>query len=102
MMDHGAIKSQPIAVIGMGCRLPGADNLQQYWQLIQEGRSTVRPLPAERFDRQLYFHPDKGVRGKSYSDVACTIDYGPRDASRPPLPEVFANCREPVYTALST
>jgi len=100
MMDHGAIKSQPIAVIGMGCRLPGADNLQQYWQLIQEGRSTVRPLPAERFDRQLYFHPDKGVRGKSYSDVACTIDYGPRDASRPPLPEVFANCREPVYTAL--
>ncbi|MCA9265688.1 MAG: hypothetical protein KDA60_17625, partial [Planctomycetales bacterium] len=47
----------PIAIVGMSCRLPGADNLAEYWQLLVEGRDGVVPLPPERLDRSLYFHP---------------------------------------------
>ncbi len=63
----------PLAIIGMGCRLPGADNLERYWELISQGRSAIGEVPAERLDQELYFHPDKGVRGKTYSKVAALL-----------------------------
>ena len=27
---------KPVAIIGMGCRLPGADNVDEFWQLLQK------------------------------------------------------------------
>ena len=33
--------SEPIAVIGMGCRFPGSDGLEAYWALLRDGRSAV-------------------------------------------------------------
>ena len=59
----------PLAIVGMACRLPGADNLDEYWQLIVEGRSAIAELPADRLDQELYFDPRQGVRGKSYSKL---------------------------------
>ncbi|MDE0710103.1 MAG: type I polyketide synthase, partial [bacterium] len=32
---------QPIAIVGMACRFPGADNLESFWQVLAEGRNTV-------------------------------------------------------------
>ncbi|MEZ0367690.1 MAG: AMP-binding protein, partial [Candidatus Sericytochromatia bacterium] len=40
---------EPIAVVGMACRLPGAPDLQAYWQLLLEGRDAVGPAPADRW-----------------------------------------------------
>src|SRR5690242_14436137 len=47
----------PLAVVGMGCRLPGADNLDDYWNLIRQQRTGIGELPPERLDRELYFQP---------------------------------------------
>jgi acyl transferase domain-containing protein len=39
----------PIAVIGMGCRLPGgANSPEQLWEMIAEGRSGWSEVPADR------------------------------------------------------
>ena len=35
------------------------------------------PLPESRFNRKLYYHPDKGVQGKSYSDVGGLVSQRP-------------------------
>ncbi|MGX1881809.1 SDR family NAD(P)-dependent oxidoreductase [Streptomyces sp. NPDC055287] len=41
--------NQPIAVVGVGLRLPGGiDDLDSYWTALAEGRDLVRPLPAAR------------------------------------------------------
>ncbi len=45
---------EPIAVIGMGCRFPGADGPEAYWQLLIEGRSAVRAVLPERWDPAHY------------------------------------------------
>ncbi|MFD4683504.1 type I polyketide synthase, partial [Streptomyces sp. NPDC058461] len=37
-----------IAVIGLSCRLPGAANPDELWDLLSSGRSAVRPTPADR------------------------------------------------------
>ena len=49
--------TEPIAVVGMGCRLPGGvNNPAQYWQLLQDGASGVVRVPKERWDaRRLLF-----------------------------------------------
>lgn len=82
--DHTDI---PLAIIGMACRLPEAENLEQYWRLIVEGRSAIAEVPAERFDQQLYFDPAKGVRGKSYSKLAALLGSREFDSERNPIDE---------------
>ncbi|MBN1590974.1 MAG: polyketide synthase [Pirellulales bacterium] len=57
----------PLAIVGMGCRLPGADNLEQFWEMLVADRSAVDDLPSDRFDPELYYDPEKGSRGKSYT-----------------------------------
>ena len=40
---------QPIAIIGMAGRFPGADGLDAFWRLLEEGRSAIGPVPADRW-----------------------------------------------------
>ncbi|SYX83878.1 SDR family NAD(P)-dependent oxidoreductase [Paenibacillus alvei] len=39
-----------IAVVGMSCRLPGADSPEEYWKLLVEGRSSIRQVPVSRWE----------------------------------------------------
>ena len=34
-------KSEPIAVVGLGCRFPGANNPQEFWQLLSDGQDAI-------------------------------------------------------------
>ncbi|RDG31560.1 beta-ketoacyl [acyl carrier protein] synthase domain-containing protein, partial [Streptomyces corynorhini] len=49
-MRHGldSTPQRPIAVIGLACRLPGAANPDELWDLLSAGHSAVRPTPADR------------------------------------------------------
>ena len=44
-----ALDHDPIAIIGIGCRYPGASNLEELWQNLLAGRESVGPYPGERF-----------------------------------------------------
>ncbi|KAE8137485.1 hypothetical protein BDV38DRAFT_283033 [Aspergillus pseudotamarii] len=39
-----------IAVVGMACRFPQADSLEEFWQLLSAGETTISPLPHNRFN----------------------------------------------------
>ncbi len=76
----------PLAIIGLACRLPGANNLDEFWQLLADGRSAAGEVPPERLNQALYYSPERGTRGKTYSKVAALVDYRPLDLERCPLP----------------
>src|SRR5215469_7154359 len=43
--------TEPIAVIGMSCRFPGASSIGAYWDLLAEGRcAPIGDVPPGRFD----------------------------------------------------
>lgn len=49
----------PIAIIGMGCRLPGgAHSPEKLWEMLTEGRSGRCEIPDDRWNKDSFFHPD--------------------------------------------
>ncbi|KAI9687136.1 MAG: Type I Iterative PKS [Bathelium mastoideum] len=38
-----------IAIVGMSCKVPGANSLDEFWNLLTEGRSMLSQLPTERY-----------------------------------------------------
>jgi thioester reductase-like protein len=44
------VAPEPIAIVGMACRFPGAENLDAYWALLCEGRDAVVEIPPLRGD----------------------------------------------------
>ncbi|KAF5702983.1 polyketide synthase [Fusarium globosum] len=51
----------PIAIIGVGCRLPGgANNLDKLWKLLSESRDGRTEIPSDRWNADSWFdaHPD--------------------------------------------
>ena len=56
--------TEPIAVVGIGCRLPGGvSNAEEFWTLLQEGASGVIRVPADRWDADAYYSDDHTVPG---------------------------------------
>ncbi|MYY00709.1 type I polyketide synthase [Streptomyces sp. SID4913] len=47
-MKSSRAGDQPVAVVGVSCRLPGAAGPDEFWRLLTDGRSTVGRVPAGR------------------------------------------------------
>src|SRR5262249_24503757 len=59
---------EAIAIVGMGCRLPGgADSPDKYWQLLREGRDAITPVPDGRWGALTFYDPTGEDPHKSYT-----------------------------------
>ena len=71
-----AQRSEPIAVIGMGCRFPGGiSNPEDYWEALRSGRDVIREVPGDRWDVDRYYDPDPDAPGKMYCRMGGFLDY---------------------------
>ena len=43
---------EPIAIIGIGCRFPGANNPEDFWQLLRDGVDAITEVPTHRWEME--------------------------------------------------
>ena len=65
---------EPIAIVGLGCRFPGAPSPAAYWELLTEGRCARSEIPADRWDVGSVFHPDPHHVGTAHSRFGYFLD----------------------------
>ncbi|MFD6397503.1 thioester reductase domain-containing protein [Nocardia sp. NPDC060249] len=60
--------SEPVAVVGIGCRFPGGvSGADEFWELLVSGASGIGVVPADRWSVEDVFDADPGVAGRTYS-----------------------------------
>ncbi|WNZ59217.1 beta-ketoacyl synthase N-terminal-like domain-containing protein [Myxococcus sp. MxC21-1] len=59
--------TEPIAIIGMGCRVPQASGPDAFWKLLEGGVDAIREVPASRWKVDDYYDARPGVPGKTYT-----------------------------------
>lgn len=70
---------ESIAIIGMGCRFPGARDVEEFWRLLSEGREGLRDFSDEELlangvSRNLFQKPSYVRRG---ADLNGMLDFEP-------------------------
>ncbi|MFG1774803.1 polyketide synthase [Nocardia salmonicida] len=65
--DLKRLSAAPLAVIGVSCRFPGADSIEELWQLLCSGSDAVGEVPTTRFDVESVYDPRTTVPGKTVS-----------------------------------
>src|SRR5712692_3056502 len=59
---------EPIAIVGMGCRLPGGvRSPDDLWKLLADGVDAITEVPKERWHLPAMYHPDPSKPGRMYS-----------------------------------
>src|SRR5437762_3017195 len=57
--------AEPIAIVGMGCRFPGAAaSPDAFWRLLTDGIDAISEVPADRWDVDSVYDPNPEARGK--------------------------------------
>ena len=57
-------ETEPIAIVGIGCRFPGANDPEAFWLLLRDGRDAITEVPPDRWDISAYYDPNPGTPGK--------------------------------------
>jgi hypothetical protein len=66
-------RTEPIAIIGLGCRFPGgADGPEAYWRLLHDGVDAISEVPAERWGKDIYARLDPEAAGRMPTQYGST------------------------------
>ena len=58
-------RSEPLAIVGMGCRFPGgANDPESLWTMLHDGVDAIREVPSDRWDVDAFYHPDPDMSGR--------------------------------------
>jgi malonyl CoA-acyl carrier protein transacylase len=63
------VAKEPIAIVGLGCVLPDAPDVQTFWDNVLSGKSSIREVPKDRWDPALYYSTDKSVQDATYTKI---------------------------------
>ncbi|MGV0851824.1 type I polyketide synthase [Mycolicibacterium phlei] len=64
----------PIAIVAVSCRFPGAPNPEAFWDLLSGGVDAIREIPEDRFDIDEFYDPDPDAAGKTYTRYGGFLD----------------------------
>jgi acyl transferase domain-containing protein/SAM-dependent methyltransferase/acyl carrier protein len=54
-------RTEPIAIVGLGCRFPGAASPDAFWRLLHDGVDAITEVPRDRWDADALNAVDRGA-----------------------------------------
>jgi enediyne polyketide synthase len=70
--DAAGVRS--VAIVGMACRYPDANDPSQLWQMVLDQRQAFRRLPPERLNLDDYLDHDRAAPDKTYASKAALLE----------------------------
>lgn len=65
------IGKSKVAIVGIACRFPGGiQSLDDYWDVLRDGKDVVTEVPDSRWSKDIYGHPGRKAPGRSYTWAA--------------------------------
>ncbi|KAE8133672.1 lovastatin nonaketide synthase [Aspergillus pseudotamarii] len=95
--------SEPIAIVGSGCRFPGGSSSPaRLWELLRAPRDVSSDIPEDRFSWKGFYHPDGSHHGTTNTKQAYFIEDGIRkfDAQFFNIPPAEADAIDPQQRLL--
>ncbi|MBV8897398.1 MAG: acyltransferase domain-containing protein [Acidobacteriaceae bacterium] len=88
-----SVDAELVAIVGVGCRFPGAPNPEAFWRLLRNGEEAIIEVPGDRWDVNALYDPKPATPGKMNSrwggflpDIdefdAAFFSISPREAAR--------------------
>lgn len=65
---------EPIAIVAVSCRFPGAPDPEAFWEVLSGGVDAIREVPEDRFDIDEFYDADPEAPGKIYSRFGGYLD----------------------------
>ena len=56
------VRNEPVAIVGMRCRFPGAESIEEFWNMLKNGESGIGDA-SERWDMSIFYNPDPDCPG---------------------------------------
>ncbi|KAI1756178.1 hypothetical protein F4782DRAFT_537958 [Xylaria castorea] len=73
--------SGAVAIVGMSARFPQANDLEEFWKMLMEGRTTHERIPHDRFDLDDFYDPSGTRKNSMMNTDGCFLsDPGAFDA----------------------
>ncbi|KAL4756861.1 type I polyketide synthase [Aspergillus foveolatus] len=64
-----------LAIVGMSCRMPGGSNdLEEFWELLEQGRDAHTTVPEDRFDLDAHYDPSGKTENATQTRFGNFID----------------------------
>ena len=68
------VEMQPMAIVGMACRVPGrCNNAEEFWRFLEDRGDGAGEIPLTRMDWRKGYDPEHSV-GKSYTNRGAFIE----------------------------
>ena len=87
---------EPIAIIGLGCRLPGSSSASALWSNLLAGYSGIVEVPISRWDPRLFWDADKGALDKTYAKIGGFVTDFTFNPKRFRIPPAVARLVDPI------
>jgi len=68
------LSEDPIAVIGMACRFPQANDPEAFWKILSEGVDAITEVPSDRWEKSKFYHSEPATQGKMNTKWGGFID----------------------------
>lgn len=73
-LDEFNKEDDRVAIIGIGCRFPGANSPEAFWNLLKNGVDGITEVPKNRWNIDEVYHPEPGMPGKMVTRWGGFID----------------------------